>query len=81
LIPSQASGNKVAAFWPTLFASYIEKTEGIEKFLAAPGAGGGGGGAARKSFSMSRLASCPSYYMAALLTVVAMDALFLMYVL
>lgn len=37
----QASGNSVAAYWTTLFASYIEKAGGVKKFLGAPGGGGG----------------------------------------
>lgn len=40
--PVQASGNTVAAYYPALFASFIEKAGGkLDKFLGAPGAGGG----------------------------------------
>lgn len=35
-----ASGNSVAAYFPTLFATYIEKAGGVEKFLVGPSAGG-----------------------------------------
>ncbi|CAM9488480.1 unnamed protein product [Heterosigma akashiwo] len=42
----KASGNSVASYWTSLFASFLEKSEGVEKFCAGPGAGGGGGGAA-----------------------------------
>jgi hypothetical protein len=40
-----AASIKVPAYIPTIFATYIEKAGGIEKFLAGPSAGGGGGGA------------------------------------
>jgi large subunit ribosomal protein LP1 len=36
-----ASGNTVPAYYPTLFASYIEKCGGLEKFFSGPSAGGG----------------------------------------
>ncbi|KAG5177645.1 hypothetical protein JKP88DRAFT_264981 [Tribonema minus] len=39
-----ASGNKVAPYWTSLFASYLEKAGGCEKFMGKPGSGGGGGG-------------------------------------
>lgn len=35
----QESGNEVPAYYPTLFAAYIEKAGGIDKFLAGPSAG------------------------------------------
>jgi ribosomal protein L12E/L44/L45/RPP1/RPP2 len=35
-----ASGNSVAAYFPTLFATYIEKAGGVDKFLVGPSAGG-----------------------------------------
>ena len=39
--PLQASGNKVAAYYPALFATLIEKAGGkLDKFMGAPGAGG-----------------------------------------
>ena len=37
-----ASGNKIPAYYSTLFATYIEKAGGVDKFLAGPSAGGGG---------------------------------------
>ncbi|TFJ82135.1 hypothetical protein NSK_006464 [Nannochloropsis salina CCMP1776] len=43
----KASGNTVAAYYPALYASLIEKAGGkLDKFMGAPGAGGGGGGGA-----------------------------------
>jgi large subunit ribosomal protein LP1 len=36
----KASGNSVAAYYPTLFATYIEKAGGVDKFLVGPSAGG-----------------------------------------
>lgn len=36
---------KVADYFAPLFAGFIEKSGGIDKFLAGPSAGGGGGGA------------------------------------
>lgn len=39
-----ASGNKVAPYWVPVFASCLQKTDGVEKFLVGPGSGGGGGG-------------------------------------
>jgi large subunit ribosomal protein LP1 len=35
----EASGNKAPAYYAPLYASMIEKAGGVEKFLAAPGAG------------------------------------------
>jgi ribosomal protein L12E/L44/L45/RPP1/RPP2 len=35
-----ASGNNVPAYYPTLYASFIEKAGGVDKFFAAPSAGG-----------------------------------------
>ena len=35
----EASGNKAPAYYAPLYASLIEKAGGVEKFLAAPGAG------------------------------------------
>lgn len=40
---AEASGNELSAAWATLFASVVEKAEGIDKFCAAPGSGGSGG--------------------------------------
>mmetsp|Transcript_22493 Transcript_22493/g.30764 ORF Transcript_22493/g.30764 Transcript_22493/m.30764 type:complete len:127 (-) Transcript_22493:508-888(-) len=40
----KASGNSVAAHWVPVFASCLEKTGGVSKFLVGPGSGGGGGG-------------------------------------
>lgn len=38
---AQASGNKVAAYYPGLFATLIEKAGGkLDKFMGAPGSGG-----------------------------------------
>uniref|UniRef100_A0A7S2UUV6 60S acidic ribosomal protein P1 n=1 Tax=Fibrocapsa japonica TaxID=94617 RepID=A0A7S2UUV6_9STRA len=37
-----ASGNDIAPYWSTLFASFLEKAGGVDKFCGAPGAGGGG---------------------------------------
>lgn len=36
-----ATGNKVPAYYISLFTTYIEKAGGVEKFFSAPGAGGG----------------------------------------
>jgi large subunit ribosomal protein LP1 len=36
-----ASGNSVPAYYPTLFATYIEKAGGVEKFFTGPSAGAG----------------------------------------
>ena len=41
-----SSGNKVPSYYPTLFASFVNKAGGCDKFCMAPGGGGGGGGAA-----------------------------------
>lgn len=38
----QASGNAVPAYYPTLFASFIEKAGGVSKFLVGPSASGAG---------------------------------------
>jgi ribosomal protein L12E/L44/L45/RPP1/RPP2 len=38
-----SSGNKVPAYYTNLYASFIEKAGGVDKFMAAPSAGGGGG--------------------------------------
>jgi len=47
VLSRQASGNTVAAYYPALYASLIEKAGGkLDKFMGAPGAGGGGGGGA-----------------------------------
>uniref|UniRef100_A0A7S3HK71 60S acidic ribosomal protein P1 n=1 Tax=Spumella elongata TaxID=89044 RepID=A0A7S3HK71_9STRA len=35
-----ASGNQVPAYYATLFASFIEKSGGLDKFFAGPSAGG-----------------------------------------
>ncbi len=37
-----ASGNTVPAYYPTLYASFIEKAGGVNKFLVGPSAGGAG---------------------------------------
>jgi len=37
-----ASGNNVPAYYPTLYATFIEKAGGVEKFLIGPSAGGAG---------------------------------------
>ena len=37
-----ASGNQVPAYYATLFASFIEKSGGLDKFFAGPSAGGAG---------------------------------------
>ena len=47
-----STGNQVPAYIATLFASYIEKAGGVEKFFGAPGAGGGGGGSAGIVYSI-----------------------------
>ena len=39
---ASASGNKTASYLPALFASLIEKSGGVDKFLAGPSAGGSG---------------------------------------
>ena len=36
-----ASGNKTASYLPALFASLIEKSGGVDKFMAGPSAGSG----------------------------------------
>jgi hypothetical protein len=36
-----SSGNKTASYFPTIFASLIEKSGGVDKFLQGPSAGGG----------------------------------------
>eukprot|EP00601_Ochromonadales_sp_CCMP2298_P000756 CAMPEP_0173183534 /NCGR_PEP_ID=MMETSP1141-20130122/8446_1 /TAXON_ID=483371 /ORGANISM="non described non described, Strain CCMP2298" /LENGTH=121 /DNA_ID=CAMNT_0014106749 /DNA_START=35 /DNA_END=400 /DNA_ORIENTATION=+ len=36
-----ASGNSVPAYYSTLYAKYIEKSGGLDKFFAGPGSGGG----------------------------------------
>ena len=41
-----ASGNNVAAYWATLFASSIEKAGGVKKFFPIPGAAAPSGAAA-----------------------------------
>ena len=41
---ADASGNKLPTYYTTLYASFIEKAGGVDKFLAGPSAGGGGGG-------------------------------------
>lgn len=35
-----SSGNDVPAYYATLYANYIEKAGGVDKFLAGPSAGG-----------------------------------------
>jgi large subunit ribosomal protein LP1 len=37
----QASNNKVPAYFPSLFAGFIDKAGGVEKFLTGPSAGAG----------------------------------------
>jgi hypothetical protein len=39
-----SSGNKIPAYYSTLFASFIGKAGGCDKFMAGPSSGGGGGG-------------------------------------
>ncbi|CAM9529678.1 unnamed protein product, partial [Choristocarpus tenellus] len=39
----KATGNEVEAYWPVLFASFLQKT-GIEGLITAASSGGGGGG-------------------------------------
>mmetsp|Transcript_22572 Transcript_22572/g.30910 ORF Transcript_22572/g.30910 Transcript_22572/m.30910 type:complete len:130 (-) Transcript_22572:63-452(-) len=46
-----STGNVVPGNISELFATYIEKAGGVEKFFGAPGAGGGGGGAAAPASS------------------------------
>ena len=41
-----SSGNKVPSYFPTLYASFVNKAGGCDKFMMAPGGGGGGGAAA-----------------------------------
>jgi large subunit ribosomal protein LP1 len=36
-----ASGNNVAGYWSTLFATYIDKAGGVKKFFPTAGASGG----------------------------------------
>jgi large subunit ribosomal protein LP1 len=36
-----ASGNNVAGYWSTLYATYIEKAGGVKKFFPVAGASGG----------------------------------------
>jgi hypothetical protein len=38
-----SSGNKVPSYYSALFATFIGKAGGVDKFLAGPSAGGGGG--------------------------------------
>ena len=38
---AKASGNTTNSYFPTLFASLIEKSGGVDKFLAGPSAGSG----------------------------------------
>lgn len=42
----EGSGNKVAAYYPQIFASVIEKAGGVDKFFQSPGGGGGAAPAA-----------------------------------
>lgn len=37
-----ASGNSVGAYWTPLYAQYIEKAGGVDKFFTKVGSGGGG---------------------------------------
>ena len=39
-----ASGNKIPGYYADLYATYIEKAGGVEKFMEKPSGGGGGGG-------------------------------------
>mmetsp|Transcript_7543 Transcript_7543/g.7772 ORF Transcript_7543/g.7772 Transcript_7543/m.7772 type:complete len:123 (+) Transcript_7543:91-459(+) len=50
------SGNKIASYWAPLYASYIEKAEGLDKFTAGPGSGGGGAPAAASTGDASAAA-------------------------
>lgn len=36
-----ASGNTIPSYYSALYANYIEKAGGVERFLAGPSAGGG----------------------------------------
>jgi large subunit ribosomal protein LP1 len=36
----KASGNEVPSYYPTLYASYIEKAGGVQEFFTKPSAGG-----------------------------------------
>lgn len=40
---ASSSGNKIPAYYNTLFASFVSKAGGVDKFMSAPGSGGGGG--------------------------------------
>ncbi len=35
-----ASGLKLAPYWAPLYASFVEKAGGVDKFFTSPGAGG-----------------------------------------
>jgi hypothetical protein len=37
-----SSGNSVASYYPTLFATFVEKAGGVEDMCSAPSAGGAG---------------------------------------
>lgn len=39
-----SSGNKIPTYYSALFASFIGKAGGCDKFMAGPSSGGGGGG-------------------------------------
>lgn len=56
-----SSGNKIPAYYPTLFSTYIEKAGGVEKFFAAPSAGGApaAGGAAPAASAAPAAAKAP----------------------
>ena len=39
-----SSGNKIPSYYSTLFATFIGKAGGVDKYMAGPSSGGGGGG-------------------------------------
>eukprot|EP01038_Epipyxis_sp_PR26KG_P012382 gene12382-16609_t len=41
-----ATGNKIPSYYSALYATFIEKAGGVDKFFSGPSAGGGGGAAA-----------------------------------
>jgi ribosomal protein L12E/L44/L45/RPP1/RPP2 len=57
-----ASGNKVAAYWAPLYATYVEKAGGVQKFFTSPGSGGGAAPAAGELL-MSLFPICNVPYM------------------
>eukprot|EP01041_Mallomonas_annulata_P001766 gene1766-3417_t len=55
-----ASENSIASYWAPLFASYIEKSEGIDRYFAGPGSGGGGAAAAPAAGGAAPSAGAPA---------------------